>query len=155
MPIAIDIPQEVSLPSSQVPAVDFGPGNKLLFTREWYIAFEKIVTRLGGPAVDKVNLAFNGLDGKVNATTTITAGTGLQGGGALTSNVTLSVKPQTGWTFGTGTANKGAFATYTGQTWGVAYSQTIGQNLDNVVLALAQRVLALEKALEVLGAIST
>lgn len=149
------IPQEISLPSAQVPVVARDDQGNNLFTREWYIAFEKIVTRLGGTGFDKVNDAYTGLAGKVDTTTEVIAGTGLEGGGALTASVTLSILPQTGWTFGTGTASKGAWSTYAGQTWGVSYSQSIGQALDNAVVTLAQKVLALEQALKALGAITT
>ena len=54
---------------------------------------------------------------------------------------------QTGWTAGTGTANKGAFATYAGQTLGATYSQSAAQATDNAVKANSQRILALEQAI--------
>lgn len=153
MAIATNIPQEVALPSASVPVVVRAEGG-YVWTREWYVTFEKMHTRLGGPNFDKVNEAFTGLAGKVDTTVHVDTGTGLQGGGALVASLTISIAPQTGWTFGTGTANKGAFSTYAGQTWGAAYSQTVGQSLDNAVVAMAQRVLAIEQALIALGAIS-
>jgi hypothetical protein len=53
----------------------------------------------------------------------------------------------TGWTAATGTANKGAFATYAGQTHGASYSQSALQALDNATKANSQRLKAIEDAL--------
>lgn len=58
---------------------------------------------------------------------------------------------ETGWTAGTGTANKGAFATYAGQTHGASYSQTAVQALDNIAKANSQRIKALEDMLRTHG----
>lgn len=57
-----------------------------------------------------------------------------------------SLSLDTGWTAGSGTANKGAFATYAGQTVSAAYVQAEAQATDNAVKAAAQRLLALEQA---------
>jgi hypothetical protein len=60
---------------------------------------------------------------------------------------------ETGWTAGTGTANKGAFATYAGQTVSAAYVQAEAQATDNGVKANAQRIKAIEDALRTHGLI--
>lgn len=59
----------------------------------------------------------------------------------------------TGWTAATGTAAKGAYATYAGQTAGVAYVQAEAQATDDAVKALSQRFLALEQACRAKGII--
>jgi hypothetical protein len=59
----------------------------------------------------------------------------------------------TGWTAGTGTPDKGAFAAYAGQVIGGAYSQTQVQALDNAAKADSQRILAIEQALAAHGLI--
>jgi hypothetical protein len=51
------------------------------------------------------------------------------------------------WTQGTGTENKGAFATYTAPTINASYSQAQVQALADGLQAASQRVLALENAL--------
>jgi hypothetical protein len=53
----------------------------------------------------------------------------------------------TGWTAGTGTALKGAFATYGGTTMSAGYVQAEAQAADDAAKAASQRVLALEQAL--------
>ncbi|WP_404927162.1 hypothetical protein [Mesorhizobium sp. ORM16] len=52
-----------------------------------------------------------------------------------------------GWTAGTGTANKGAYATYGGQTHAATYSQSAIQAVDNALVNASRRVLSLEAAM--------
>jgi hypothetical protein len=85
----------------------------------------------------------------------IVAGNGLDGGGLLDGGpVTLDAKQDTGWTAGTGTPSKGAFAAYAGQTVSVGYVQAEAQSTDDAVKATARRVLALEEALRANEAIN-
>lgn len=151
--IAQNIPQDVPMPAASEPIGQIGKGGQVFAARAWYIFHETMRTRTGGD-IDKVNNTFTGLQVKVDQDTEVQAGTGLQGGGTLETSITISIAPQTGWTFGTGTVNLGAYATYAGHTWGAIYSQTDQQALDNAVKANAQRILALEQALIALGAIS-
>jgi hypothetical protein len=60
---------------------------------------------------------------------------------------------EAGWTAGTGTANKGAFAAYAGQTVSAAYVQAEAQATDNAAKANGQRILALEQACRLRGII--
>jgi hypothetical protein len=57
----------------------------------------------------------------------------------------------TGWTAATGTANKGAYATYAGQTVSAAYVQAEAQATDNATKANSQRIKALEDMLRTHG----
>lgn len=57
----------------------------------------------------------------------------------------------TGWTAGTGTPNKGAFATYAGQDVGAAYVEAEVQAIDDAVKANSQRIKALEDMLRTHG----
>jgi hypothetical protein len=61
----------------------------------------------------------------------------------------------TGWTAGTGTANKGAFAAYAGQTHTGSYVQATVQALDDATKAASQRIRAIEAALITHGLIGT
>jgi hypothetical protein len=61
---------------------------------------------------------------------------------------------QTGWTAGTGTANKGAFATYAGHTASAAYVQAEAQSTDDATKANSQRIKAIEDALRTHGLIN-
>lgn len=61
---------------------------------------------------------------------------------------------ETGWTAGTGTANKGAFATYAGQIISALYVQAEVQATDDAVKAVSQRVKAIEDALRTHGLIN-
>jgi hypothetical protein len=51
---------------------------------------------------------------------------------------------ETGWTASTGVANKGAYATYAGQTMSAGYVQAEAQALDDAVKAVSERLKALE-----------
>lgn len=51
---------------------------------------------------------------------------------------------ETGWTTGTGTANKGAYATYAGQDCSAAYVEAEAQATDDATKANSQRIKALE-----------
>lgn len=58
---------------------------------------------------------------------------------------------ETGWSVGTGTANKGAFATYTGQDVSAAYVEAEAQATDDAVKANSQRIKAIEDMLRAHG----
>ena len=60
----------------------------------------------------------------------------------------------TGWTAATGTANKGAFATYAGATHTGSYVQATIQALDNAAKNNSQRIKAIEDALRALTLIT-
>lgn len=82
-------------------------------------------------------------------------GTGNQiSASAATGDVVLAHIPETGWTAGTGTANKGAYATYAGQTASVGYVQAEAQATDDAALANSQRIKALEDAMRSRGLIN-
>ena len=90
-----------------------------------------------------------------NATILTNSALTLGVGGIIKINGTQVVGPQqTGWTAGTGTASKGAFASYAGQTIGAVYSQTQVQTLDNAARDVSQRLLAIEQALTAHGLIN-
>lgn len=73
--------------------------------------------------------------------------------GYAVNNVQVVGPQDTGWTAATGTANKGAYAAYAGQTIGAPPTQAQVQALDNAVVALSQRVVAIETALRTHGLI--
>lgn len=60
---------------------------------------------------------------------------------------------EAGWTAGTGTANKGAFATYAGQDVSAAYVEAEAQATDDATKANSQRIKALEDAMRTHGLI--
>ena len=66
-----------------------------------------------------------------------------------------AVQKQTGWTAATGTAAKGAYATYAGQTVSALYVQAEAQATDNAVKAISQRFKALEDDLRTAGIINS
>jgi hypothetical protein len=61
---------------------------------------------------------------------------------------------EAGWTAGTGTANKGAFATYAGQDVSAAYVEAEAQATDDATKANSQRIKAIEDALRTHGLIN-
>lgn len=61
---------------------------------------------------------------------------------------------ETGWTAGTGTANKGAFATYAGQDVSATYVEAEAQATDDAAKANSQRIKAIEDALRTHGMIN-
>jgi hypothetical protein len=65
-----------------------------------------------------------------------------------------AVQKQTGWTAATGTAAKGAYATYAGQTVSALYVQAEAQATDNAVKAISQRFKALEDDMRTAGIIN-
>lgn len=76
-------------------------------------------------------------------------------GGKLYSGGSQVIGPRdTGWTAGTGTALKGAFASYAGATVSAAYVQAEAQATDNAVKNTSQRVKALEDAMRTHGLIN-
>lgn len=75
--------------------------------------------------------------------------------GAISIAGTKVVGPrETGWTAGTGTALKGAFAAYAGVTHTGAYVQSTIQALDDATRNASQRVRAIEAALRTHGLIN-
>ncbi len=60
---------------------------------------------------------------------------------------TFVISSESGWTAGTGTANKGSFATYAGQNVSAAYVEAEAQATDDAVKANSQRIKAIEDAL--------
>jgi hypothetical protein len=58
---------------------------------------------------------------------------------------------ETGWTAATGTANKGAFATYAGQDVSAAYVEAEAQATDDATKADSQRIKAIEDCLRTHG----
>ncbi|RUX33042.1 hypothetical protein EOA23_08465 [Mesorhizobium sp. M2A.F.Ca.ET.042.01.1.1] len=82
-------------------------------------------------------------------------GTLINAAGSFTVAGTQVVGPRaTGWTAGTGTANKGAFAAYAGATMSAAYSQTEAQATNNAARDASQRIKAVEDALRTHGLIN-
>lgn len=75
-------------------------------------------------------------------------------GGIRVGSVNMLTAQQTGWTAATGTANKGAYATYAGATISATYTQAEVQALDNAARDASQRIKALEDALRSLGLIN-
>lgn len=65
----------------------------------------------------------------------------------------LPLPMDTGWTAATGTAAKGAYASYAGQDVSAAYVEAEAQATDDAVKALSQRLIALETAMREIGGI--
>lgn len=125
-----------------------------LMETQWYRFLQDFVNRAGGEGFDKVTDNFNNIGGKADANVAVGVGNGLEGGGTLAASFTISLKQDTGWTAGTGTANKGVYAAYAGQTWGALYVAATAQTLDDAVQAQGARILALEEALRTVGVIN-
>ena len=66
----------------------------------------------------------------------------------------VPIKQDTGWTAGTGTPSKAAFATYAGQTQTASYVQATVQALDDATRNASQRLLAVENALRGAGLVN-
>lgn len=70
-------------------------------------------------------------------------------------NVARKLNFQTdGWTASTGTAYKGAYASYAGQVVSNPPTQAQVQALDNAVVQLSQRLVALEDSIRAAGIIN-
>ncbi|TIP42425.1 MAG: hypothetical protein E5X77_24160 [Mesorhizobium sp.] len=79
----------------------------------------------------------------------------LNAAGKFTVAGTQVVGPRaTGWTAGTGTANKGAFAAYAGATMSAAYVQAEAQATNDAAKNASQRIKAIEDALRTHGLIN-
>jgi hypothetical protein len=65
-----------------------------------------------------------------------------------------ALAPDTGWTAATGTAAKGAYATYAGQNVSAAYVEAEAQATDDAVKALSERFKALEDSCRAKGVIN-
>jgi hypothetical protein len=74
--------------------------------------------------------------------------------GASGATVQVVGARETGWTAGTGTANKAAFATYAGQNVSAAYVEAEAQATDDAAKANSQRIKAIEDALRTHGLIN-
>lgn len=88
--MAEDAETAVELPHISYTPVDFKTG---LFTPAWYVFFEGLYNRTGADG----DLIFNNttdISGKVDKTTQVIAGDGLDGGGPLSGDVTLDVDIQ-------------------------------------------------------------
>lgn len=70
------------------------------------------------------------------------------------ANVKVVGQQATGWTVGTGTINKGAFAAYAGATMSAAYVQAEAQATNDAARNANQRLLAIEQALRTHGLIN-
>ena len=94
-------------------------------------------------------IALTGKDGgaTLNAVSQVGAAIHINGTQVITTR-------ETGWTAGTGTANKGAFATYAGVTHTGSYVQATVQALDDATRNASQRVKAIEDALRTHGLIN-
>ncbi|TPN57174.1 hypothetical protein [Mesorhizobium sp. B1-1-7] len=97
--------------------------------------------------------------GNGNYTVTHSAGTLTFSGIVVASQFNVGANKvvgarDTGWTAGTGTALKGAFAAYAGQAHTAAYVQATIQALDDAARNASQRVKALEDALRAHGLIN-
>lgn len=93
----------------------------------------------------------------------VSEGNGTPIGGALTPTVsqiqlnlgsTVYSPQDAGWTAGTGTSEKGTFAAYTGGTASGSYSQVDMQAVMNALVNTSRRVLALERAIRLVGIIN-
>jgi hypothetical protein len=101
--------------------------------------------KVGGGTYDTSNLAAT-LDG---------SGYNLEAGGVYKIAGTQVLGPrQTGWTAGTGTANKAAFAAYAGATRSATYVQSEAQATDDAAKNASQRIKAVEDALRTAGMIN-
>lgn len=78
----------------------------------------------------------------------------LECGGLRVGSIDMITAQQTGWTAGTGTANKGAFAAYGGATMSAGYVQAEAQATNDAAKNNAQRIKAIEDALRSLGLIN-
>lgn len=146
----------VSLPPINIPYVDkdtFKP------TDQFYRWVETIHNRTGGDSGDRfegTEEAVNELaSGKADKTLTVTLGFGISGTSAdLSANFTIGVLQDAGWTFATGTADKGAYATYTAPVISATYTQAEVQALADALQAATRRIKALEDALRLNEAIT-
>lgn len=95
-------------------------------------------------------------DNHVIANNDLSEGNGSAIGGGVSPSLSIirdnlgsSVhSPQSsGWTPSTGTANKGTYATYDGQTAPASYSQASLQQVDNATVNVSRRLKAIEDAL--------
>jgi hypothetical protein len=121
-----------------------GSGSWGTVTPEWV---GNIVDNAGGSpyTIQDKSLITNGLVIE-NGDVTLTGDVYIDG--------TKVVGPQeAGWTAATGTPNKGAYATYDGQTTSAVYDQAEAQATDDATKANSQRIKAIEDALRTHGLI--
>lgn len=151
-----------SLPAINVPISETETG---LPTTVFYRFIETLFKRTGGVNGDRtasvevrLTQAEDDIDAldvaKADKSVTITAGNGLTGDHNLSSGFTIDAVQNTGWTTGTGTENKGAYATYTAPTISNPPTQIEVQALADALQAATRRILALEAALRSNGAIN-
>ena len=79
---------------------------------------------------------------------------GTGGTGGWTCVYLGPIGSETGWTAGTGTANKGAFAAYAGQNVSAGYVEAEAQATDDAAKNASQRIKAIEDALRSRGMIN-
>lgn len=139
---------EFGIPDISSPVFDRATG---LMSPEWYRFFEEHArqTEKATTQVDANVASLGVIDG-----VTINAGNGINGGGQIgDGSITINADKNTGWTAGTGTANKGADASYAGHAASVAYVQAEAQATDDAVKTATQRIRAIENALRANGGI--
>lgn len=122
-----------------------------------------VTTQIEEGLIDSGNSSWNAFGaGIITTVKDFPAGnayTGLQANGKLNVNALTVQGDQvvgardTGWTAATGTAAKGAYATYAGQTISDPFVAAEVQATDNAVKALSQRFKALEDAVRAHGLI--
>lgn len=106
--------------------------------------------------IEGPNITITLADDPVNSEADITLG--VVASPSVTSVLVAGTKVvgarETGWTAGTGVANKGAFATYAGQTVSAGYVQAEAQATDDATKGNSQRIKALEDAMRTHGLIN-
>lgn len=144
-----------NIPSITVPVVEPTTG---VASSQFYRFFETIFNRTGGINGDRnASIEVRVLDledGKADKTLTITLGNGIAGTSVdLEDDFTIDALKDTGWTAGTGTANKGVYAAYSAATISNPPTQVEVQALADALQAATRRIVSLETALRNNGAI--
>lgn len=142
--------KNVALPAINIPLIDKTTG---LMSDEWYQFFESQIADTVSDSQDKIDENTSQISDKLNKDTEVTAGNGLSGGGPLEGGITIDALQDTGWTVGTGTASRGAYATYTGQTISAVYTPSEAQTTDDAVRDVSRRLRGIETALRNNGSI--
>lgn len=157
------VPVEVTLPPINQPVFDKATG---LVTDPWYRYFEAARNRSGGDVdqVDGSKVAASVADDKavtadgkamgaqadVDALSDngITAGIGLEGGGAIGGDITIDALQQTGWVISTGTGDPVTpYAPYSAPVISNPPTQAEVQGVADALEALSARYVALEQSI--------